>query len=406
MAYTLQKLFHIDREKYKEEYEKRFNSSDTIRLDFKIGNEQAFVCQTPEIMKLIISIERTDKKISNIKHELPSPAFDQFAKRCLVSEIKISNNIEGVHSTRRELKEILNDKSGKYRGKRFYGLVNKYKVLMESDSIPIETCEDIKKIYDDIFLDEIRNDNSNNEPDGKIFRKDKVSVYSEDDREIHQGLFPESRIISAMESALNMMKNEDIDILIRISLFHYLFGYIHPFYDGNGRTSRFISSYMLSKELNYLIAFRISYTIKENIRKYYKAFDTCNNPFNKGELTPFVEMFLEVIDTSLDRLLESLQEGVSRLERYRDYLQVILKDSDDKLYELYYMLIQASLFSDNGVIVDTMARHVSVSESTLRKMLKDIPQDLLVIDRSEREYHYSFDLNKLDELFYAAEQEE
>lgn len=398
MAYTLQKLFHIDREKYKEEYEKRFNSSDTIRLDFKIGNEQAFVCQTPEIMKLIISIERTDKKISNIKHELPSPAFDQFAKRCLISEIKISNNIEGVHSTRRELKEILNDKSGKYRGKRFYGLVNKYKVLMESDSIPIETCEDIKKIYDDIFLDEIRNDNSNNEPDGKIFRKDKVSVYSEDDREIHQGLFPESRIISAMESALNMMKNEDIDILIRISLFHYLFGYIHPFYDGNGRTSRFISSYLLSQELDNLIGYRISYTIKENIGKYYKAFDTCNHPLNKGDLTPFAEMFLNIIDISIKQLLYALEKRVSELEHFKSLLEQMLSDETERVKSLYFILVQAALFSNVGITAQELSGYLDISPNTLRTMLKKIPQDLLITDKSEKEYHYLMNLGELDRI--------
>ncbi|WP_318259784.1 Fic family protein [Ruminococcus sp. YRD2003] len=68
-----------------------------------------------------------------------------------------------------------------------------------------------------------------------------------------KGLAPESKIIDTMNKSLDVFNNNDIDIFMRIAVFHYLFGYIHPFYDGNGRTSRFISSYLLSRQLNPLI---------------------------------------------------------------------------------------------------------------------------------------------------------
>ena len=62
---------------------------------------------------------------------------------------------------------------------------------------------------------------------------------------IHSGIYPEEKLNEAMTAALDFLNDDNIDILIRISAFHYLFGYIHPFYDGNGRTSRFISSHLL-----------------------------------------------------------------------------------------------------------------------------------------------------------------
>lgn len=403
MSYSLKKLFHIDRTKYEEEFQKRFNSPDTVHFEFKISGEQAFVCQTSEILSLIISIERTDKRVRSFHRILPPIAIGQFANRCLIDEIVLSNNIEGVHSTRKEISAILNDLSEKNKRRRFYGLVNKYKALMTTDNIPLEKCEDVRKIYDDIFLDEIKQDDPENVPDGEIFRKDSVSVYSPTDKEIHKGLNPEEKIIEAMDSALKLLKNESLDILVRISLFHYLFGYIHPFYDGNGRTSRFISSYLLSQELDHLIGYRISYTIKEHINKYYKAFDVCNNPLNRGDLTPFVEMFLNIIDISLKQLLSALEKRANDLTRYKALLDKMLKDESKRVNDMYFILVQAALFSNVGITAKELAACLEVSDNTLRRMLRDFPQCLLITDKSEREYHYLMNLNELDKLYPASD---
>ncbi len=44
--------------------------------------------------------------------------------------------------------------------------------------------------------------------------------------------------------------------LVSIAVFHYLFGYVHPFYDGNGRMARYLSSIFCSeKEVLFLAAF-------------------------------------------------------------------------------------------------------------------------------------------------------
>lgn len=401
MAYSLKKLFHIDKMQYEEEYKKRFNSDTTIRLDFKIGGEQAFVCQTNEILNLIISIERTDKTINRLHAKLPLIAIEQFANRCLIDEIMLSNNIEGVISTRKELTEILKDLSENNRKQRFYGLVKKYAMLLFEDCIPLETCEDIRKIYDDIFLDEISTNNPENKPDGKLFRKCSVSVYSPTGKEIHRGVNPEEAIISTMDSALGVLKNEKLDVLVRVALFHYLFGYIHPFYDGNGRTSRFISSYLLRQELNSLIGYRISYTIKENISKYYKAFEVCNNPLNKGELTPFVEMFLNIIDISHKQLLSALDERVNSLERYKKIIDELLSAEKNQVRTMYYILVQATLFSHVGITAKQLALYIGISESTVRNMLKKLPEILLIIDKKEREFHYQMNLEELDKQYYS-----
>ena len=267
MSYKLlSHLFYKDKDEYNALYQQRISSESTRILPIKIGGNNAFYCLCPEIHETSLRIMQLDKMVSLIEDELPNAALVQFADRCLIDEIKLTNDIEGVYSTRKELSAVLYEVNGKAEKKRFYGLLNKYKMLISDSEFPLITSTDIREIYNDLVFKEIAEDCAENIPDGEIFRKDMAEVTNSTQKVIHKGAYPETKIIQLMEQALNILNQKEIPILIRISIFHYLFGYIHPFYDGNGRTSRFISSYLLSKEFEFLIGFRLSYTIKEHIK--------------------------------------------------------------------------------------------------------------------------------------------
>lgn len=384
---------------YKTEYESRYNAEDTIHLSVNIGENAAFICQTPEIYKQVISIERLDKAVDAVTNTLPQLAISQFASKCLIDEILLTNNIEGVHSTRKEIGEILQDLSTHDRRNRFVGLVAKYAALENDNTMSFKTCQDIRKVYDDIFYEEIKATDSENLPDGELFRRSGVEVQSATQKVIHKGLSPESKIIDTMNQSLDVLNDDSIDIFIRIAVFHYLFGYIHPFYDGNGRTSRFISSYLLSRQLNPLIGFRLSYTVKENISKYYKAFDVCNDPHNKAELTPFVEMFLNIVEISLQQLLETLEEKKYKWEYYRQRINSLPNAKKTDIAFLYELLIQAALFSNIGISREDVLNELKLSENTVRSRLRLIPDTLLIENRQKGRKYYLLDLDAADMLF-------
>lgn len=396
---TLKALFHMGANEYKTEYESRFNAEDTIHLSVKIGENAAFICQTPEIYKQIISIERLDKAVDAVANTLPQLAISQFASKCLIDEILLTNNIEGVHSTRKEIGEILQDLSTHDRRNRFVGLVAKYAALENDNTMSFKTCQDIRKVYDDIFYEEIKATDPENLPDGELFRRSGVEVQSATQKVIHKGLSPESKIIDTMNQSLKVLNDDSIDIFIRIAVFHYLFGYIHPFYDGNGRTSRFISSYLLSRQLNPLIGFRLSYTVKENISKYYKAFDVCNDPHNKAELTPFVEMFLNIVEISLQQLLETLEEKKYKWEYYCQRTGHLPDADKNDMSHLYGLLIQAALFSNIGISREELLTQLQLSENTLRSRLRLIPDTLLIENRQKGRKYYLLALDTVDNLF-------
>ena len=315
----LKSLYYDHKEEYEALYESRFNSNECVHLNFSIANNPAFFLETPELMKKVVEITRLDKAISQLSNSLPDIALKQYINKCLIDEIVITNNIEGVHSTRKEIGEILDDLEGK-SDKRFFGLVNKYNALITGSYVSIKDSRDIRELYDEMFLTEIIEENPKDAPDGEIFRKDHVNVVDSRQKVIHHGLYPESKIISSMDDAVNILNDDDIDPLFRVSIFHYLFGYIHPFYNGNGRLNRFISSYYLANTLESIMGYRLSYTIKENINRYYRSFKIVNEEINKGDITPFIFTYLDFVKESAMNLKDGLVEKSKMLELFTKQL--------------------------------------------------------------------------------------
>ena len=160
MAYKeLKKLYYGDQEIYRETYMQRFSSDNTVRLGFDIAGYQAFFVQCDDVINLTYQILKLDKDIYKLRVKLPEVALEQYSKRCLIDEIVITNNIEGVYSSRKEIGAALSilEEQSIRKGKKpaFLGLVNKYKKLLSHDEVPLQTCQDIRDIYDEIVLEEV-----------------------------------------------------------------------------------------------------------------------------------------------------------------------------------------------------------------------------------------------------------
>lgn len=390
----LSKIFYKKPTEYESIYDARFNSEASIKLPIKIHENVGFIFNTNEITNLLVKIYKTINKINLLRTHLPNIAINSYIIKSLKDEIALTNEIEGVRSTRKEIEDaidsIKNDKSA-----RFKGLVDKYFKLISNEIIPLNNCEDIRTIYDALVLPEIEKENL---PDGILFRKEPVQVVSATQKEKHRGIMPESKIIESLDLCLDFLKNDDIDSLIKISAFHYLFGYIHPFYDGNGRTSRFISSYLIKNELDVLLALKLSYTVKNNINKYYKAFDVCNDRKNKGDITFFVVTFLELLSQASDDLYTKIADLNDQLNYYNNIINTLVNEKvlNDKQAKCIFILCQNRLFDDTYMNMNTLTELLEKSDTTTRKILKSLEsKNLLVKSRNKNQYLYSANLDSL-----------
>lgn len=392
-------LYYKSKTEYENVYNNRLAKDECVLLDFDINGNQAFFLETPDLLKKVISIERKKTKVEMLKNMLPGVALKQFTNKSLIDEIVITNNIEGVNSTRREIEDILDDLASKSKRNRFLGLVKKYIALEDTKNrLSVSTCQDIRDIYDEIFLDEVRLEDPEDLPDGEVFRAGPVSVTSSSMKDIHHGLMPESKIIEGMNKALYILNNPDIEMVFRIGIFHYLFGYIHPFYEANGRMSRFLSSYLLSQSLEPLLGYRISYTVKEHLSDYYRAFKDCNDTKNRGDLTPFVIMFTEIIEIAIEQLVRALEERYEQLIKYVMILQHFVDVNSEKMWLLYDYLLQAALFSESGIPIKALLSLLEISRATLSKRLALIDESgFLMVKQRGKEKYYQLNLEALDE---------
>ena len=96
---SLYKLRYKAPQQYESIYQERYSHPDTVHLNFKIHDDPAFICQSAELLYMIIKIHKEDKSIRALRKQLPKVAINQFTSRCLVDEIILTNDIEGEQSS-------------------------------------------------------------------------------------------------------------------------------------------------------------------------------------------------------------------------------------------------------------------------------------------------------------------
>ena len=400
---SLYKLYRKSEEDWDARYEERFNNEFTVHLPIEIKEYNrkqsfpAFYCYAPEMMSLVLRIYKETAEFVKELKPLPTVLLSHLMNSFLVDEIQSSNDIEGVRSSRREIKESL-EQFDSNRPLRFHSIIEKYKQVLDvtNDDVSIDTCEELRTFYDSFLWSEI---DEKKHPDGRLFRTDSVDIKTGTDKIIHQGLFPESAIIDTMTEALRILNDKTIEVPIRVAIYHYLFGYIHPFYDGNGRTSRIISSQYISREYHPLIGLRLSKVIKDNQKKYYDAFIITNSEYNRGDLTYFIIEFLTLLEATVKNAKELLVTRVKRLREAEKKLERFIEKNqitDQVIQDIYFVALQASMFSlFSGATKDEIVAAIGKSKRTLDTKLKEIPSEHLVVTKVGKVLHFKLNVGIL-----------
>ena len=393
---SLTKYFYQHtQEEYETEYIRRLEAPFTVHFNIPIYQYNrknaypAFLCYTGEILRLVEKFYKTYEQFLYTVNTVPPVVLYQFTRLSIVEEVKSTNDIEGVRSTKKEIREIIEKKGTHYH--RLQSVVHQYLELLGEEEIKFDTCQDIRNFYDDFTHQEITRENPQNRLDGSLFRKEPVQIEAATGKTIHQGLYPESRIIEALDQALRILHSEEYPLLIRLALFHYFFVYIHPFYDGNGRTDRFITSYFLSRQFHRLLAVRLSIYIKRNKGRYYHMLEEADSERNRGDMTPFVMGFLEILIGSTEDTIGVLSRKNEQMRKYESRIDAFqLKDK--LLKEIYITLLQAALFYGEGISMADLMKVTGKNRGTIQKRIDEIPGNHLIVTKVGKTNYYKLNL--------------
>ncbi|NEG54523.1 Fic family protein [Bifidobacterium platyrrhinorum] len=329
------------------EYRLRLEGWSTFRSGIVLRRHEPFVVNFRELAVIVEGIREREHDVAGLWNDLPPIARRAYLFDLIGAEMQSTNSIEGVRSTRKEISEALEAAIGDGPHKRFSEFAKLFLALGGDDPARYAmpgALEDIRGIYDRVMAGELA---SGDEPDGELFRKG--SVYIDDQatgRRIHAGITPESEIKVALTQWLALTRNRDVPPLIRAALCHFAFEYIHPFYDGNGRTGRFLFALQLRQHLSVPTAISLSPVISDGKDRYYKAFEDAQHPLNRLDASLFAYRMMKFVAEAQQHIIDDLSEKRHRLVHALNRLDDIQARNGwtDDEGNIVAILIQEELF--------------------------------------------------------------
>lgn len=164
---------------------------------------------------------------------------------------------------------------------------------------------------------------------GKI-RTGQVGVYNGEGEVIH--IAPSAEMVSPLiYRLLDWAKTSKANMLIKSSIFHYEFEFIHPFRDGNGRMGRLWQSVMLSCWKPIFEWIPIESIIKENQQEYYKAIALSTS---QGRSDKFILFMLSVIDKAIQHIIVDTQNHINHISNQVAALMGVIESYPQSASEL------------------------------------------------------------------------
>jgi len=165
---------------------------------------------------------------------------------------------------------------------------------------------------------------------------------------------PPNQVPKLMNELFYWLKNSDEHLIVKSSVFHYEFEFIHPFSDGNGRIGRLWQSVILKSYKDFFAHIPIESIVRANQQRYY---DVLEKSGSAGESTPFIEYMLEMILHTMEEYIQESQKSNQKSNQKSDQkiLEIMSENPKTTIYELM--------------------KKLNMSESGIKKVIKKLKDE-------------------------------
>ncbi|CAG36558.1 hypothetical protein DP1829 [Desulfotalea psychrophila LSv54] len=272
-------------------------------------------------------------------------------------------------------------------------LLSLYQILseMEPQNGPLIVSEDFIKTMHRIITTEIPHEY--NIPGA--YRNGEVIVGDKG----HGGVYRPPKILAdvkmLMKEFVAWLNSEEIlglNPFLRAALAHYHLCLIHPFWDGNGRTARFLESCLLHSANIKYVPKELSNYYYRNVDDYYAAFSKSIK--NRKDVTPFIQFMLEGVVESLMDIKESITFLIRRFA-LRDFYTHEQKNRaiSKRQFALLSLLLDNPIAFTLKDLMDNYPFKIlyqKASEQTARRDIKKLLEKNLLKEDDAKKYELNY----------------
>lgn len=269
-----------------------------------------------------LQLQRILEKKSELDNFLPIPTYAlKSIKESLSLEwIYNSNSIKGNTLTLQETKLVLEEGftiKGKSLREHLEALNHQeaisYVESLISDNYQLDES-DIKKIHELVMT------NIEKEFGGR-YRNSGVRIAGANFTPPHS-----LKVYDYITELIDWVNQSDLNILLKSTIFHHRFVWIHPFFDGNGRTVRLVFNLLLMQA-----GYPPAIILGNDRKKYYDALNLANN----GNYSKLYLIVMQALERSLNIYLGTLKNSYDDFQSIAD----IVKEDDIPYGQEYLSLL-------------------------------------------------------------------
>ncbi|MDV0445603.1 hypothetical protein MmiAt1_11890 [Methanimicrococcus sp. At1] len=271
----------------------------------------------------------------SLKRLMQNYSGEKYGIKAMEDEITSTLSIENIETKRESVHRILAGQAPVSPSEeKAYGIKKALDFI--SDPNHKITAENLNKLYRIAINDYLEDDSKL--PPKAMYRNDSVYIVNSSGKPVHKGLDHE-KLPAYIDDLIRFIDNDcdDIDQVLKSAMIHYYLAYLHPYFDGNGRTARLLQLwYLVQKGYTSALFIPFSLFVNKNKTGYYKSFKLISEnqeTDNVSDMTPFLYFFTQNVFSQF----ENYDVGDGITEKFRAVLES--GNVTEKEKDLFYFVL-------------------------------------------------------------------